>query len=653
MCHAQVLKKIYPKIHTGLCPYNKLDALALLVKNWLSLERAPPMNGRVGGTDGRAQVSYPVVGWVLVGDWETLVGTDIDARGYNSVGSSSTPPAVQPPLVAPPHAASASGGGVSAIAAIAAAYGFEEGSAEAAWLSHVLATARADAAESAAMDRDQTKMHFCREAWLSVLNYHYEDDISYDEYVQCCNERGPDATDAMFAERAQSRRPESDAFHTQELARVEAYKRGEGPDAEAATAHARKVAAFESDSASRAQLPPEEQARAAFLLDASAPCPPVVHVRSAWERGCPLPPRPFLGFDLECKPLGPADPDYTFVRAQLLQSVDDAFDVRVWSVRREVQEAMYKLELKRIGNEQLLWHSTRDTDPTTLVFADHPFDKTRSGLGSYGSGLYFSKHAIYGGRILPCRVAKLDEADGVSGALPAKGDDVMLLRELPRGGSDLAVYTVLDIGADGNSMLYRLPWNASRKERPNAIEHCRLGNGVGDTTLWRYADRRYSILAAVALGRVKDYGKAFRESLERAPDGYHSVSGTEGDLNIQQVTDRCKWYPEWERDFAPLQERGCEFGQQYVVFHESQAVPRFIIRYRRKRAVSPSWQPPPAPEPPAARRPPPSSRKRRALSPDGKWVCINCQFENDGGDEWCKGVEKRGGRDQKCGRKRE
>jgi hypothetical protein len=176
---------------------------------------------------------------VLVDDLETLVAADIAARGDSSVGSSSTPPAVQPPLVrvAPPHAASASGGGVSAIAATAAAYGFEEGSAEAASLSHILAKARADAAESAAMARDQTEMHFCREAWLSVLNCHYEDDISYDEYVQCCNERGPDATDAMFAERAQSRRPESDAFHTQELARAEAYKRGEGPDAEAATAH--------------------------------------------------------------------------------------------------------------------------------------------------------------------------------------------------------------------------------------------------------------------------------------------------------------------------------------------------------------------------------------------------------------------------------
>ena len=133
-------------------------------------------------------------------------------------------------------------------------------------------------------------------------------------------------------------RGERGASHTQELARVGAYKRGEGPDAEAATAHARKVAAFEADSASHAQLPPAEQARAAFILAASAPCPPVVYARSPWERGRPLPPRPFLGFDLECKPLGPADPDYMFVRGQLLLSVDDAFDVRVWSVRREVPD---------------------------------------------------------------------------------------------------------------------------------------------------------------------------------------------------------------------------------------------------------------------------------------------------------------------------
>ena len=213
MSHTQVLKKIYPKIYNSLCPNNKLSDLAELVKEWLSLERAPPVSGRAGGPRGQRLVSYPVVGRVLVDDLEALVAADIPAWGDSSMGSTSTPPAVQPPptLVAPPQAASASGGSVSAIAATPAAYGFEEGSAEAVWLRHILATARADAAESAAMDRDQTEMHFCREAWLSVLNYHYEDDISYDEYIQCCKERGPDAADAMFVDRAQSRLPERGA----------------------------------------------------------------------------------------------------------------------------------------------------------------------------------------------------------------------------------------------------------------------------------------------------------------------------------------------------------------------------------------------------------------------------------------------------------
>ena len=105
-----MLKKIYPTIYNRLCPNNKLDGLALLVKERLCLGQPPPKNGRAGGTDGQDQVSYPVVGWVLVDDLETLVAADIAARGDSSVGSSSTPPAVQPPLVrvAPPHAASAS-----------------------------------------------------------------------------------------------------------------------------------------------------------------------------------------------------------------------------------------------------------------------------------------------------------------------------------------------------------------------------------------------------------------------------------------------------------------------------------------------------------------------------------------------------------------
>ena len=104
-----MLKKIYPTIYNRLCPNNKLDGLALLVKERLCLGQPPPKNGRAGGTDGQDQVSYPVVGWVLVDDLETLAAADIAAPGDSSVGSSSTP---QPPptLVARPQAASASGG---------------------------------------------------------------------------------------------------------------------------------------------------------------------------------------------------------------------------------------------------------------------------------------------------------------------------------------------------------------------------------------------------------------------------------------------------------------------------------------------------------------------------------------------------------------
>ena len=112
MSHTQVLKKIYPKIYNRLCPNNKLSDLAELVKEWLSLERAPPVSGRAGGPRGQPLVSYPVVGWVLVDDLEALVAADIAAWADSSMGSTSTPPAVQPPrtLVAPPQAASASGG---------------------------------------------------------------------------------------------------------------------------------------------------------------------------------------------------------------------------------------------------------------------------------------------------------------------------------------------------------------------------------------------------------------------------------------------------------------------------------------------------------------------------------------------------------------
>lgn len=291
-------------------------------------------------------------------------------------------------------------------------------------------------------------------------------------------------------------------------------------------------------------------------------------------------------------PLDQADADYADVSARLLASEPSATDVAIWRVHHGQSEHRFKGEVNRIGNERLLWHSPGN-DPLTLVQSDFPFDFTRSNRagGSYGKGIYFSEHAIYGGRILPCRVSQLDDADGLSGHPPAVGDDIMLI------GAGPETYTVLSVGADGMCQLRRLRWavtNAGGRARQEPLHPdlwIRLGNGESGTRLWHYADRRYAIVTAVALGRVHAYGREFNERLERAPEGFHAVSGTEGDLDILQVSHRSRWYQEWREDMAPLSQRGAEYGLQYVVYHEIQTCPRFIVHYRRKRLGGP---PPPA-----------------------------------------------------------
>jgi len=269
------------------------------------------------------------------------------------------------------------------------------------------------------------------------------------------------------------------------------------------------------------------------------------------------------------------------LRAQLLASEPSAIDITCWKVLHGQAERRFAAESRRIGGERLLWHSPGN-DPLTLIRSDFPFDFTRSNAagGSYGQGIYFSEHAIYGGRILPCRVSELDAADGLAGQPPAVGDDVML-------GDGLETYNVLRVDADGTCQLRRLRWNAQRREQLHEDIERRLGDGEHGTTLWRHADRRYAILTAVALGRVHALGHEFNEDLQRAPNGYHSVSGTEGDLEIEQVSNRSAWYEEWRDDMAPLRERGSEYGLQYIVYHEVQTCPRFIVRYRRRRLGPP------------------------------------------------------------------
>jgi len=536
---------------------------------------------------------------------------------------------------------------------------------------------RRDAKEHGSYLEDQSGLRQLRVDWLSTICHYYglspnAIDISSDElmrrcgqfdldvevpryidqYISRCESKGPDAVDAQYrcaAERARS-------------ARVT----GDGEPNGSAVVGVPPGALAPAEVAAQGSQTPAERAKTSFLLAMAEPVPLATHRAwvSPWERDMPLPPRPYLGFDLECKLLASTDADAQSVQRRLEESVPDAFDVRVWRVHRQAHETKYKLEADRIGNEQLLWHSSSNTDPTELVFSGYPFDKTKSGGGSYGEGLYFSKHAIYGGRILPCRVSQLDVADGLRGELPQVGDDVMLVGR----DRDLATYCIEGVTGDMFS-IRKLRWDAHRKE---AVEpkQIRLGDGRGDSTLWRFADRRYSILASVALGKCRDYGRDCKDTLRGPPSKCHSVSGTELDLHIKQVVNRREWYPEWTADYEPLAKHGSKYGEQYVVPHEDQACPRFIVRYRRRRTVSAQSNEPSASRPPDTRAPSGQPKRKRGMREpvlpsrqperergmglaNEKWRCMNCRHENDGSETRCVGLEKRGGRKQRCGRKRE
>ena len=73
-------------------------------------------------------------------------------------------------------------------------------------------------------------------------------------------------------------------------------------------------------------------------------------------------------------------------------------------------------------------------------------------------------------------------------------------------GEEPAAYNVLSVGDNGNCTLRRLRWcvDPGDKLQPDVAK--RLGDGKNGTTLWRYSDRRYTILTAVALGETMKYG---------------------------------------------------------------------------------------------------------------------------------------------------
>ena len=398
-----------------------------------------------------------------------------------------------------------------------------------------------------------------------------------------------------------------------------------------------------------AQQEDEEQGAAAEEEQGAAEAEPVEHAGEPepppaepwWKRLFDALLLPQRRFEASERRLPDNCEDYDGVVAQLHASEPDAKDVAVWRVRASdaPPPLAYEAHHREHGNEHWLWHSP-GKDPLTLLRSDHFFDHTYGNGGSYGNGTYFSEHAIYGGRILPCRVSELDAADGSGGQPPNVGDDVLL------DGEGSAVFNVISCDGANYCLLRQLRWDCHGR----AAEPChkdvwrRLGDGAGDSTLWRSADVRYAILTKVSLGKCHEYGsedpERGSERLRRPPGGCQSVSGTESDLNIIQVANRIKWYPEWEQEFAPLRDRGHEYGLQYAIWHpQEQACPEYIVRYRRKR-VGP---PPPPPKPSRKKvaqqqQPPPRPTGRNATvpKPGDRWQCMSCNYRNTG--DVCEGV---------------
>ena len=188
-----------------------------------------------------------------------------------------------------------------------------------------------------------------------------------------------------------------------------------------------------------------------------------------------------------------------------------------------------------------LWHSCGEADPLEIIASPFGFDTTYADHGTYGErALCFAAHAIYCDRLLPCHRSALRRASAErpAAALPSVGDDVLL-------GDERLKYEVLGVGTGADPTSCRLRQLHWEKNEAGAgqVRGYQLGaDGVGDeTSEWHPADVRYLILADVALGRCKDYGREepnikggelLREPIEHDPTSgerveFHSVSGTE------------------------------------------------------------------------------------------------------------------------------
>eukprot|EP00040_Diaphanoeca_grandis_P026435 m.148044 g.148044 ORF g.148044 m.148044 type:complete len:563 (-) comp30574_c3_seq3:375-2063(-) len=95
-------------------------------------------------------------------------------------------------------------------------------------------------------------------------------------------------------------------------------------------------------------------------------------------------------------------------------------------------------------------------------------------------------------------------------------------------------------------------------------------------------DTKQMILALVTLGKNKDYGaKIPTHKAAVEPEGYHSISGTEGDMKfLQAQKSKLEDLGCWTPGHQQLVDHGKRFGKQYVVHRSNMVYPEYIVTYK-------------------------------------------------------------------------
>jgi len=84
------------------------------------------------------------------------------------------------------------------------------------------------------------------------------------------------------------------------------------------------------------------------------------------------------------------------------------------------------------------------------------------------------------------------------------------------------------------------------------------------------------ILTHVFTGNCKDYGGGWARTLQMAPEGFHSVCGTESNQQVAVVKHFANF---GDRMAKSLLKKGDVYGKQYVVFESYQAYPMYVVTY--------------------------------------------------------------------------